>query len=573
MPARGRIIALILMLACSGCGISVLEVALIAVGAGAAAAGGGGGGGGGDTTKYPPAAVTNPSPSNGAADVPLSVLLSWTQPANASYYLVHFGTASTPPMVDNVTIGSWDPGGLAAWTTYYWSVTACNADGQTPSSEWTFRTLRMPPGLATNPSPADAADNVSVTTGLSWTAPADADGYLVYFGTAASPPFMENTTLTTSNPPMLDNDTTYYWKVMPYNTAGNTTDTVVTWSFQTELTPVVTPPNAATNPIPPDGAENVSITATLSWTAPSGAEGYLVYFGTAASPPFVLDCSATAYDPGGLGYDTTYYWEVIPYNTGGNTADTVVTWSFSTESAPDNSIIVNSIGMKLKFISAGTYIMGSPDNDSDAEANEKPQHTINITKDFYIGVYEVTQAEWFAVMGTTPGTFTGDNNPVETVSWETVYNFILALNGMEGVTYRLPTEAEWEYACRAGTNTIYSYGDNAADLENYAAYKDHPGGSTLAVGQRLPNAWGLYDMHGNVWEWCEDQYDSTFYQYCVDNTITDDPCKKPYTNFFRVIRGGSWDSDPEDLRSGERDNRSKLVSDSIIGFRVVREIP
>jgi predicted outer membrane repeat protein len=227
-----------------------------------------------------------------------------------------------------------------------------------------------------------------------------------------------------------------------------------------------------------------------------------------------------------------------------------VTWSYDLDGNPrifDNTvdigayetcIVTNTIGMKFRRIPAGSFTMG--DIRGDSHFGERPTHTVNITKDFYIGVYEVTQAQWVAVMGSNPSYFSGDNNPVEQVDWNDIQTFIDGLNTLEGTTvYSLPTEAEWEYACRVGTSTKYCYGDAEGTLGDYAWYSSNPGNKTYPVGEKQPNIWGLYDMHGNVWEWCGDWYDSGYYQYCVDNSITDDP-QGPASGTDRVLRGGSW---------------------------------
>jgi formylglycine-generating enzyme required for sulfatase activity len=163
----------------------------------------------------------------------------------------------------------------------------------------------------------------------------------------------------------------------------------------------------------------------------------------------------------------------------------------------------NSIGIDFVLIAAGEFLMGSESGDSD----EKPVHRVRISKNFYLGKYEVTQAQWHAVMGDNPSRFKGDTLPVEQVSWEDAQKFIERLNAQEGGTkYRLPTEVEWEYAARAGTTTAYSFGDNPRPLGEYAWFSENFGNTTHPVGQKQPNPWGLYDMHGNVWEWVQDWY-------------------------------------------------------------------
>ena len=166
----------------------------------------------------------------------------------------------------------------------------------------------------------------------------------------------------------------------------------------------------------------------------------------------------------------------------------------------------DSIGMKFKLIPAGTFTMGDASGDDD----ETP-HEVTLTKPFKMGVHEVTQAQYEQVMGVNPSRFKGANNPVEMVSWEEAVEFCRRLSELPaekaaGNVYRLPTEAEWEYACRAGTTTKYSFGDDESELGNYAWSLENSGDKTHPVGGKKPNAWGLHDMHGNVSEWCQDCY-------------------------------------------------------------------
>ncbi len=158
----------------------------------------------------------------------------------------------------------------------------------------------------------------------------------------------------------------------------------------------------------------------------------------------------------------------------------------------------NRLGMEMVLIPAGEFQMGSNTGDSD----EQPVHTVRISRPFYLGTYEVTQGQWQAVMGRNPSWFTGEpTRPVERVSWDNIQIFLQQLNAREGgAGYRLPTEAEWEYAARAGTSTAYSFGDDEQKLGEYAWYRANASNTTRPVGLKTPNAWGLHDMHGNVWE-------------------------------------------------------------------------
>jgi formylglycine-generating enzyme required for sulfatase activity len=189
--------------------------------------------------------------------------------------------------------------------------------------------------------------------------------------------------------------------------------------------------------------------------------------------------------------------------------------------------------MKLVLIRPGKFMMGSPDSEEGHKADEGPQHQVTISKPFYMGVTEVTQAQFEAVMGTNPSKFKGPTNPVESVTWDEAVEFCRRLSEKTGKTFRLPTEAEWEYACRAGTKTRFSFGDSESVLGDYAWCTSNSGGKTHPVGQKKPNAWGLYDMHGNVWEWCADWFGD------YSSGSSTDP-QGPGSGGSRVLRGGSW---------------------------------
>lgn len=247
----------------------------------------------------------------------------------------------------------------------------------------------------------------------------------------------------------------------------------------------------------------------------------------------------------------------------------------------------NSIGMKFALVGKGSFMMGSPASDQDAGSDEKPQHLVTISKDFYVGQYEVTQGEWEAVMGSNPSSFKGANRPVENVSWDDAQAFIQKLNQKEGTnSYRLLTEAEWEYSARAGSTTRYSFGDDAERLCEYgnvadltaketnkdwtvANCKDGVGAETAAVGRYRPNAWGLYDMHGNVWEWVQDWYQGDYYK---SSPSSDPSYLTKNSNTHRVLRGGSWLSKPQDLRAAYRYVIYPSVRDFNIGFRLAKTL-
>ena len=232
----------------------------------------------------------------------------------------------------------------------------------------------------------------------------------------------------------------------------------------------------------------------------------------------------------------------------------------STEEPSDNDgVITNSIGMKLKLIEAGEFMMGSEKGGD----NEKPVHKVKITKPFYIGVYEVTQAQYEKIMGTNPSDFKGPNKPAEFVTWNDAVLFCKKLSEEEGVKYRLPTEAEWEYACRAGTKTEFYWGDEMDG--RYAWFKDNSEEKTHDVGQKKPNAWGLYDMSGNVYEWCSDWGYADYYS----SSPSKDP-QGPAGGWFRVVRGGMWANNPGLCRSAYRGWYFADDPEFDGGFRIVR---
>jgi formylglycine-generating enzyme required for sulfatase activity/serine/threonine protein kinase len=230
--------------------------------------------------------------------------------------------------------------------------------------------------------------------------------------------------------------------------------------------------------------------------------------------------------------------------------------------------ITNSIGMKLVLIPPGEFMMGSPDSDKDAYATEKPQHRVRITKRFYLGVTEVTQEQYERTIRTNPSHFKGDpQRPVETVSWDDALEFCRRLGQQEGNRYRLPTEAEWEYACRAGSTTKYGFGDDEAALREHAWFWSNSNKTTLPVGQKEANAWGLFDMHGNVWEWCQDSYDGA----CYSEPPTDDP-RGPSGGAGRVLRGGHWHADGWLCRSAFRLDCRPECRGRNVGFRVACQV-
>lgn len=235
--------------------------------------------------------------------------------------------------------------------------------------------------------------------------------------------------------------------------------------------------------------------------------------------------------------------------------------------------ITTSAGIVMVLLPGGTFTMG--DNSGEVDETE---HTVTLSP-FYLDKFEVTQEEYQRVMGENPSKVAGKKNPVEQIRWSDAVRYCNARSRLEGLDpaydlttwtcrfeasgYRLPTEAEWEYAARAGTRTQYSFGDNETELKQYAWYKDTAGGKPHPVGQRKPNAWGFFDMHGNVWEWCNDFYKVDYFTESPEK----DP-RGPLTGEKKVLRGGCLSSNPDACRSAYRYNENPAYTDACFGYDI-----
>ena len=232
----------------------------------------------------------------------------------------------------------------------------------------------------------------------------------------------------------------------------------------------------------------------------------------------------------------------------------------------------NGVKLEMIAIPRGTFLMGSPENEAERQDYESPKHQVTVPS-FFMGKYPLTQAQYQAILGSNPSYFKGNNRPVETVSWDDAVLFCQKLSQRTGKSYRLPSEAEWEYACRAGTKTPFSFGDNITpDLVNYNGnypYKSAPKGKyreqTTDVETFTPNSFGLYDMHGNVWEWCEDDWHENYINAPTDgsawNSRSGSSTKMP--------RGGSWGRNARFCRAALRGRSSRDLRSRDFGFRVV----
>ncbi len=376
----------------------------------------------------------------------------------------------------------------------------------------------------------------------------------------------------------------------PYNYEWDTTDltvshTIYAKAFDTSdnsatsdvITVTITeaignPPNPPTNPLPSDNATSVSIYTNLSWdcTDPDGDTlTYDVYFGTSSDPPLVNSGqSNTTYDPGTLNNEVTYYWKIKAHDDHSNSTTGDI-WEFETRG-------------EMIFVQGGTFEMG--DHYNEGGSDELPVHSVTLD-DFYIGKYEVTQTEYEAVVGNNPSYFSGDDLPVEQVTWCDAVTFCNLKSQQEGLTpcynlndwscdfsangYRLPTEAEWEYAARGGINWTddyrYSGCHEYSDLPDYAWYYSNSGYHTHEVGTRLPNQLDIYDMSGNVWEWCNDWYHRNYYFSSPSNNP-----QGPASGYFRINRCGSCLFPAGNCKVADRDYFFPDAGWDDLGFRFVR---
>jgi formylglycine-generating enzyme required for sulfatase activity len=230
------------------------------------------------------------------------------------------------------------------------------------------------------------------------------------------------------------------------------------------------------------------------------------------------------------------------------------------------------VKVELVKINPGEFTMGSPSTEPDHDLSEEPQHKVTIAKAFYIGKFEVTQAQWGVIRG-NQSEFKGDSFPADGISWGDANNWCKEMSQKLKVKMRLPTEAEWEYACRAGTATPFAFGTELKP--DQANFKPTNVGKTSTVGSYKPNAWGLYDMHGNVWEWCQDTLQPDYTGAPADGSAWVDEKENKYN---RVRRGGSWQETAANCRSAVRfgspgDEKTPDMRNNQVGFRVVVEVP
>ncbi|RIZ68931.1 MAG: formylglycine-generating enzyme family protein [Methylococcales bacterium] len=226
-------------------------------------------------------------------------------------------------------------------------------------------------------------------------------------------------------------------------------------------------------------------------------------------------------------------------------------------------------GILFVKINAGCFLMGKDTDLKESSPVEQPQHKVCISHPYYLSETEITQNQWESIMGSNPSKSKSLYKPVERVSWNDAQEFIQRLNAKEGGrSFRLPSEAEWEYAARAGSKDLYSFGSKSKDLSDYGWYGDEGyGGASHQVALKKPNSWGLYDMHGNVWEWVQDWYGSDYYAMSPEN----DP-RGPDSGQYKSYRGGSWVGKAVNLRSSLRYSGLPSMRTSDIGIRLLHEM-
>ena len=241
-------------------------------------------------------------------------------------------------------------------------------------------------------------------------------------------------------------------------------------------------------------------------------------------------------------------------------------------------VSIQILKLEMVEIPAGIFMMGALKAEKDSNDYERPQHKVSVP-DFMMGIYPITQAQWRFVatlpkvktdLEPDPSNFKGEDRPVEQVSWLDAMEFCRRLSVHTKREYRLPSESEWEYACRAGATTAYSFGDNAAELGEYAWYGENSDSQTHPVGQKQPNAFGLYDMHGNVWEWCADDWHDSYKGAPKDGSVwIKDNKNYEAPETLKLLRGGSWFLLAQLCRSAYRSDFNARARDYFVGFRVV----
>jgi formylglycine-generating enzyme required for sulfatase activity len=416
--------------------------------------------------------------------------------------------------------------------------------------------------------PPDMPDSINISIDdsevtLSWNAVEGDVSYTIYWKTDNMTTWekIENITETSYVHTGLTNGTSYSYEIVAVNSVGESE----------RSTEIIGIPN-----IIPDIPTGVKATAavgqiTISWNAVQTASSYNLYWnttGNVSGSAQQIPVTSTSYNHTGLTTGVTYYYRVTAVNSAGESQMTAQI----SETPVGSQTFTNKLGMEFKLIPAGTFTMGSPTTELGRDEDEI-QHSVTLTKSFYIQTTEVTQEQWYAVMGDNPSWFSGSGGsakegyPVEKVTWDMVQGFITQMNKRKDGVYRLPTEAEWEYAARAGSSTGFANGEitgkvTDTKLNEMGWYYVNSKNETHQVAFKQPNVWGLYDMHGNVMEWCQDFYGS----YATSAATNPNG---PTSGSERVLRGGGFKSMAEDCRSAKRDKKTPATRENYVGFRLV----
>ncbi len=541
-------------------------------------------------------------PASNSRDIPTGIItLKWESKESDLTYRIEFDGKTYTTKNKSYTVSANERG-----KTYNWKVTATNEWGkETVSDTYSFTTKVNSAPNITLVSPVNASAGIlanSIT--LKWTGK-DSDGdeisYRVYFGETSSPTYITTTKESEYKVSNKDWGKRYYWKVEASDNYGGVTTSQVN-SFTTQENRA---PNAPSVPSPYNYATNQPTTITLSWECsdPDGdALTYDVYFGIDASSmtKVSINQSGSTLNIGDLrtlSYGTTYYWKVVAKDSEGGTTEGPE-WRFTTQSAPTaSSYTPSSIFPPTVLVEKGSFTMG--DTWGGGDSDEKPTHKVTLTYDFYMGKYEVTFDEYDAFCEATgrskPRDYYGwgrETRPVINVSWNDAIAYCNWLSGEEKlpksydsngnlldkdgrvttdpskvVGYRLPTEAEWEYAARGGNKSKgYKYsGSDNVDMDNVAWYYSNSGHKTQRAGMGVPNELELYDMGGNVWEWCSDWFGS----------YSSSAQTNPYNSTagsYRVARGGSWNDDAVYVRISSRGYYTPTSTISYLGFRIARTV-
>jgi formylglycine-generating enzyme len=539
--------------------------------------------------NLPPIPPHSPSPAHLQIQVSQNSSLNWncSDPnADTLRFDVFLADNDHPELaVSNINQFSWTPEELAPATDYWWKIVAKDYEYQTASPLWHFTTAggNLPPAQPFSPQPPDNSTQIHPATSFSWQC-YDPDGdqlyFDVYLGITSSPPLVENqiTEFEYTPPQNLQENSLYFWQIIASD--GELISPSSIFVFYTGEISQNQPPQQAIAIFPLHNAQYVAQNSHLSWQCYDPDEDVLhydIYFGIDENPGLVeQNFPLTFFDPAGLLYDTTYYWRIdakdFQYITTGDI------WSFTTE--------LENIQVEMIEVTGALFNMG--DTRDLGDYHELPIHSVQLS-DFLISKYEISQAEWQFVMDSNPaqGSSAGSNYPVYNVSWIDALQFCNLLSILEGYTpcyqidginstcdfeangYRLPTEAEWEWAARGASDPpdfLYAGADLVHTVAVYIY--DNPG-SCDVVGTKNPNELELYDVSGNVWEWCWDFYGSDYYSWCYEQGTVINPTG-PEDGIYRIIRGGGWSSTAHFCRVATRHTYYPLSTGDTIGFRICR---